>query len=873
VSDSARGLAGLLLKNKLRASIGCLDEPQVRELFAVIQEPLIQLLQNQNKSQSPFVKRTIGSILSTLVTDCNGLVLWPNLLLDLLKVNSDCALRVIERICEDAAFELIEYPEMFANFCGAIFTSFDGSESTSWTKIVLLSIIGHLIPTQSSLLTGNVSGLLQCMFKSDPRNEVSEYKVTCCRVSAIVLEFYWTFLSRAEVCFVFERIVGYTENCGDDSDLIRECSEFWLLQVQMEAATELIPMIPTALLVKLIPLLMDRCVFDDEDDEEELCSALEDLSVPDEEESIINSHRRTTNTNSEEEESTDDSLIISSIRKCSAATLDAFSLLLLPPQSEFLSIFLSAFNDRVGSQDWKQREAALLAFGAISENLLRELSVHLPQVVPFVLANAESHPHPLVRSMSLWTLSRVSTWLLQGEESELEGDGSGSECISANHRDLKIKCWRVLIESLGDANKRVQLSAGTALCKFIENTPRGALEESNSLVSAIFLAMKCYQRRNMLIIYDLIRALASLDNYAISPDSETFQYWRSICACLIDRIDAESVSDSSLFPIVEALMALLPCDLQGNLVDEGKRNELVFKALTLAAQNLSSLQDEQCTAETIFAEGLDDFLVAALDLLAAAMEGSHILPSVQLNPLLSSLLAASLKFKESSNVRQSAFALFGDLVVNNFSPSQELQGAFSSSVMDSLLPTSLSTAVNSSAVSSVNVSLGAATNAVWALGEFALRFPAEVPRPALPVLLSILLDRPVLEVGFRIYFENVAVCIGRLLLSTEEVMMKVGCSSALIKRIFNLLSTVECSGERSSALSGYVRAFTFNISSIKAEDYKFILLKINELVDFDAADSGLLSHLERFRSPFLDNSEFYNLNLHPTLKHLFFHHQ
>jgi len=780
------------------------------------------------------------------------------LLLDLLNLNVS-GLKIVERICEDAAFELIDHTEMAESFIQRIFFNFESAERTNQSlRTILLSIICHLVPTQFPLMTENISALLQCIFANKPRDESSEYKVTCCRVLATMLEFYWTFMTPEHVTCIFKRVFAYTEMCQDDSELLRECGEFWLLQVQMEAATELVPMIPKdEVLAKLVPLLMDQCVYDEEDDEEELCSALEDLSVPDEETGMKPQHhttRRSKNSeqeqeNENEEDEEEEDSLISSIRKCSAATLDGFSVLL--NSQVFLEIFLPAFNDRVGSQDWKIREAALLAFGAVSESLLPQLSGHLTQVVPFLMANARSHPHPLVRSMSIWTLSRVSAWLQEEATSNIE-------------------CWRILIEALGDANKRVQLSAATALCKFIEVSGRNCTlqgDELKALVSAIFLALKCYQKRNMLILYDLIGAVVSVEGASLYFDSEAFQYWRSIAVSLVDRINAESIGDSSIFSLIEALMALLPLDSEGTLLDAGKRQEMNFKALNLAAQNLTSLQEEQCSAEVILSEGLDDFLVASLDLLAAAMEGSHLLPAKQLNPLLSSVLAASLRFRESSNVRQSAFALFGDLIVNNFEPELSLQDAFISAFKESAIPTSLSSSKNDVII----VSMSAATNAIWCLGEFSLRFPCKISGDILRNLLTFLRDRPSLEIGSRIYFENVAVCIGRLLLCNTDG--EFGDIIGFIKRVFNLLSTVESVEERISALTGYLKLLCSHSLTLSLEDFKVILLKINDLVDFGSLDgathstAAFIQQMGLFKFPNADDSVFLD-HLHPNLKFL-----
>ena len=68
-----------------------------------------------------------------------------------------------------------------------------------------------------------------------------------------------------------------------------------------------------------------------------------------------------------------------------------------------------------GSQgkDWRARESAILALGAISEGCHRGLMPYLGELVS-MLAPQLHDLRPLVRSISCWTLSRYSSWLVEG---------------------------------------------------------------------------------------------------------------------------------------------------------------------------------------------------------------------------------------------------------------------------------------------------------------------------------------------------------------------------------------------------------------------------------------------------------------------------
>lgn len=64
-------------------------------------------------------------------------------------------------------------------------------------------------------------------------------------------------------------------------------------------------------------------------------------------------------------------------------------------------------------KDWRARESAILALGAISEGCHRGLMPYLGELVS-MLAPQLQDLRPLVRSITCWTLSRYSSWLVEG---------------------------------------------------------------------------------------------------------------------------------------------------------------------------------------------------------------------------------------------------------------------------------------------------------------------------------------------------------------------------------------------------------------------------------------------------------------------------
>jgi hypothetical protein len=72
-------------------------------------------------------------------------------------------------------------------------------------------------------------------------------------------------------------------------------------------------------------------------------------------------------------------------------------------------------------EDWRARESAILALGAISEGCAGGLLSHLSEMVNVLLPKLLDS-RPLVRSITCWALSRYSHWIVQAS-AELNGPG------------------------------------------------------------------------------------------------------------------------------------------------------------------------------------------------------------------------------------------------------------------------------------------------------------------------------------------------------------------------------------------------------------------------------------------------------------------
>ncbi len=148
----------------------------------------------------------------------------------------------------------------------------------------------------------------------------------------------------------------------------------------------------------LIPLLLDKMVYSEYDIEQ----LGEDDTVPDNPKDIrpflVSSKSRgmgsTSGSNEasgenededeDEDEDWDEDMSEWNLRKCSAAGVDILSTVF---QDELLPTLLPLLQVKLNDKEnWKARESAILALGAVAEGCSRGMKDHLPVLVPYLLS-------------------------------------------------------------------------------------------------------------------------------------------------------------------------------------------------------------------------------------------------------------------------------------------------------------------------------------------------------------------------------------------------------------------------------------------------------------------------------------------------------
>ncbi|TIB71126.1 hypothetical protein E3Q24_02480 [Wallemia mellicola] len=550
--ERVRSVAGLILKNNIK--FGWKQWP------ADSQEYVKSILVDGITDQAPMVRSTSGTAIVSVLSEC-GPENWP-LALSRLMASIDStnvqeqegAFGTLAKICEDmyknldceiAGVRPLDF--MIPKFIQML------NHQSPKIRIHALSCLNSFIPTQSASFIANIDQFIAALFQiaSDGVSEVRQF--VCSALVRLLASRPDKLVPEMNNVATF---MLYSTQDKDD-DVALEACEFWLtFAEETHLAEHLKP-----LLDKVAPVLLNTMVYS-ENDLVMLEADDDDEAVPDKDTEIKphiyggkthtqsseaeNSHQkfsREAEASSDEEDDEDDydefedEELASgwNLRKCSAAAMDVLSINF---GVDLLNILLPYLKERLFSQDWLQRESAILALGAISEGCIEGIQPHLPQLVPY-LVNALNDPKPLVRSISCWSLGRYSSWSVQP--------------LSVEHRNnYFVPTMEGLLRMVHDKNKRVQEAGCSAFATLEEEAGKELEPFLKPIIEHLVYAFQKYQRKNLLILYDAIGTLADAVNNSL--DNE--EYVTLLMQPLIDKWQNLADDDEDIIPLFECLSSL-----------------------------------------------------------------------------------------------------------------------------------------------------------------------------------------------------------------------------------------------------------------------------------------------------------------------------
>ena len=699
------------------------------EILSIVGDPSVQ------------IRKTVASIVTTIVVK-GGLKNWPSLLPTLIQFLDsndfnfvEGALQAFVLICEDYAHKLDSDEETSGSSIGRPlnllipkFINFFKSPQDIIRKHGISCVNQFIVDLPPSLLV-NMDTYLQGLFYLS-NDSSPEVRKRVCQAFVTLVEVRVDYLMpniRNIVQFML-----HATNDQDDAVSLEAC-EFWSAiaetKVCKEAVREHLP--------SLVPLLLTKMIYNEEDIE-----VGEEETVPDSEKDIKpffasgkskgtttngttgNSTTTTTTTEEQEEEVeleedesvNDDDFSEWNIRKCAAAGLDILSTVF---QDEILPILLPVLQERLdGKNTWLVRESAILAIGAIAEGCGYGIKQFLPQLIPY-LQQQLNDSEPLVRSITSWSLSRYSRWIVSQADTE------------KYFRPILFD----LLQRILDTNKKVQEAACSAFATMEEEAQLELVPYLSTILRCLMTAYDKYQARNLLILYDAIGTLAD----SVGDELNNNELVGILMPPLIMRWNNLSDEDRNLLPLLECLTSIATAlstgfqpFAQGVYQRCVRLIEQTLIKENLARQNQGDFPDKE-------------FMICALDLISGIADGLG--PSIE--SLISNSNIVTLLFEcmkdNRPDVRQSSFALVGDLAKSSIVHLKPLLHEYIPILTKNLHPDYVSVC----------------NNASWALGEIAIKVGEDI-KPFVPSIMERLLSLLNRSSLNRNLLENTAITLGRI---------------------------------------------------------------------------------------------------------------
>ncbi|WFD32655.1 hypothetical protein MSPP1_003704 [Malassezia sp. CBS 17886] len=473
----------------------------------------------------------------------------------------------------------------------------------------------------------------------------------------------------------------------------------------------------------------------------------------------------------------DDALGSWNLRKCAAAALDVLAVRF---GEEILPVLLQLLKDRLFSDDWVQREAGILALGAIAEGCLRGVEPHLPTLVPLLL-NTLSDPQPLVRSITCWTLGRYSSWCVHGD--------SGA---AAHREQYFVPTLQGLLRMVLDDNKRVQEAGCSAFATLEEEAGPALAPYLGTVIPTLVQAFDKYYQKNMLILYDAVGTLADGVGSALNSP----EYIQLLMSPITAKWWAIQDTDPDLIPLLECLASVTIAMGPGFT---GYATTVFQRCVAIIHNNLAAY--EQLAAHPSPEQELPDrtFLIVALDLLSGMAQGL----GMQLQPLVAGcqppLLPQLLPCLTNAEapVRQSAYALLGDLAIAVFAQLRPFLPVHMPQLLAQINPDNM------------HDTLSVCNNATWAAGEIALQYGGDPElHQWVPELLSKLIAVLLHPRSVKSISENAAVTVGRLGLVAPQLVAPH--LAVFIEPWCQALWDIKDNDEKDSAFRGLCEMISIN---------------------------------------------------------------
>ncbi|KAL6720428.1 hypothetical protein ACLMJK_002350 [Lecanora helva] len=804
-----RSSAALNLKNTIRTSYKTI--PEASKTY--VRTSILACLEDTN----PQIRSFAGTVITETVQR-GGVLGWPELLPELIALASnerrntptaaqEGAMNALAKVCEDSRKELDQEYEGSRPLDVIIPRLLEiTSSAIPKVRALALASINSFIPQKPQSLLTSLDAILARLFglADDQNNDVRR---NVCRSFVLIVDIRPNSI-QPHIAGLVDYMAVQQRNT-DDPDLALEAAEFWLAISENDRMRGTIG----PYLNKIVPVLLESMVYD-----EEAVMRLEadrdDAEVEDRAEDIkphfgqIKTPRMVSNgqgilegangqinkpqglasssdddnlSEGEIEEENDDEVTDIeeqwNLRKCSAAALDVLASTF---HASVFNIALPYLKENLSHQDWPNREAAVLAIGAVAEGCMGAITPNLPDLVPYLISLLDDK-EPAVRVITCWALGRYSGWA-----SHLEDPTSKKTYFEPMMEGI--------LHRMLDKSKRVQESAASAFANLEERAAKELTPYCSPIIQQFVQCFDQFKDKNMFILYDCVQTLAE----QVGPALRSQDLVDTLMPAMIKRWSKVSDESQELFPLLECLsyvatalgdaFASFAVPIFGRCV---RIIHLNLEQYLLAVQNEPMDKPDK------------DFLVTSLDLLSAIIQALEPAKSGELvvssQPRFFDLLMFCME-DPSNDVRQSSYALLGDCAVNIF---PQLHPFVQSLVPVLIRQLDLDNLRDDDADTGFSV----INNACWSCGEIAIKYKQGMA-PFVEKLyqsLTSIMNNPQVPTSVS---ENAVIALGRLGVDCSEILAPHLAEFA--RAFLHIMEPVEVNDEKGHAFLGLNRTIERN---------------------------------------------------------------
>ncbi|KAJ6224106.1 hypothetical protein RDWZM_002651 [Blomia tropicalis] len=777
--EHTRSLSGLILKNNIKGRYAQLP----RDVIDYVKSEALTCIGDP----SQLIRATVGILVTSIVVQ-GELAHWPDLF-DILMEKMDSedpfecegSFSILQKVCEDSA-EMLD-SEQFRRPLNLLIPKFLHyfNHNSSKIRSYALSCINNFIMNRTQVLMSYVDVFIDGLFKLAADTDC-QVRQNVCKAFVLLVEIRMDRLI-PHIHHIIEFMLMSTQD--NDINVALDACEFWLTLAEQPICKEVL----TPHLQRLIPILMQKMKYSDLDIALLKGDVEDDEMIPDREEDIkprfyrskthsqhrmesdgdIQPNGGVSGTDGDDDESDDDDDDCDggnsewNLRKCSAAALDLLANVF---HVDLLPVVLHILNETLFHNDWVTKEAAVLALGAIAEGCMLGIIQHLPKLIPYLIT-CLSEKKAMVRSITCWTLSRYSHWVVQ-----------------QNHESYLKPLMTELLKRILDTNKRVQEAACSAFATLEEEAGTDLVPYLEFILKTLVHAFGKYQHKNLLILYDAIGTLADSVGHNLNKP----EYIELLMPPLIQKWNSLNDYDKDLFPLLECFSSVATA-LQTGFLPYCK--PVFNRCLSLVEQTLKF----QVENNEQYDQSNKDFLIVALDVLSGLAEGlgEHMTPLIAPSNIMV-LLYQCIK-DPMPEVRQSSFALLGELTKASFVYVDPCVHEFIPVLAQNLKPEYISVC----------------NNATWAIGEIAVKYKQQMQN-YIPMILPQLISNLSQPDTPKTLLENTAITIGRLgFVCPKEVapflqqFIRPWCSS---------LRNIRDNEEKDSAFRGICSMISVNPSGV-----------------------------------------------------------